>query len=289
MGKTRGSYPHPVLDASDDVDSIMEVFNFTFAPSVDDVDIRFQVRMTDPDIQRLLDAGKAQYSFRWKCSSTINSGDLKAIPGQVYVDSVAYSGGIDQEDIRGTVRLEFKIIATDDISQYSLQKQHADYVNARFDLLPGDVIADGGYIQFEPDKLYDPLSPPVGSCFRFVTDKKRTKGLSVRFNDNDHINVLFPEKGLQGFGLLKENPELQISLVVLPALMETINFIKENLAAPDGDDELSERKWFVAIKELVESIGSFDDSAFETAQKILNHRLDVFLTTPLATPDSEDS
>lgn len=288
MGKTRGSYPHPVLDASDDVDSIFEVINFTFAPNIDDVDIRFQVRMTDADIQHLLDAGKAQYSFRWKCSSTINSGDLKAIPGQVYSDSVAYSGGIDQQDIRGTVRLEFKIIATDDISQYSLQKQHVDYGYAHFGLLPGDVIADGGYIEFEPEKLYDPLSPPVGSCFRFVSEQKRTKGLSVRFTDNDHINVLFPEKGLQGFGLLKENPELQISLVVLPALMETISFIKENLAAPGEDDELWEKKWFVAIKDLVESVGSFEAPAFETAQKILNHRLDAFLTTPLATSDSED-
>jgi hypothetical protein len=275
MASTRGSYPHPVLDASDDVDSTIEVFNFTFAPSVDDVDIRFQVRMSDPDIQRLLDNKKARYSFRWKCSSTINSGDLKALPVQVHADSTAYSGGIDQEDIRGTVRLEFKIIATGDISHFSL--------------LPGDVIADGGYIDFEPDKLYDPLSPPVGSCFRFVTDQKRTKGLSIRFDDNDHVNVLFPEKVLQGFGLLKEIPELQISLVVLPALMQTISFIKDNLEAADEGEDLSERKWYVAIKDLVESVGSFEDPAFETAQKILSHRLDASLTIPLNTPDSEDS
>lgn len=289
MASTRGSYPHPVLDASDDVDSTIEVFNFTFAPSIDDVDIRFQVRMSDPDIQRLLDNKEARYSFRWKCSSTINSGDLKALPVQVHADSTAYRGGIDQEDIRGTVRLEFKIIATGEISQYSLRGQHADYGNAHFSLLPGDVIADGGYIEFEPDKLYDPLNPPVGSCFRFVTDQKRTKGLSIRFDDNDHVNVLFPEKVLQGFGLLKENPELQISLVVLPALMQTITFIKDNIEASEGDEDLSERKWYVAIKDLVESVGSFEDPSFETAQKILSHRLDASLTIPFNTPDSEDS
>jgi hypothetical protein len=59
--KTRGSYPHPVLDASDDVASFIEVFNPTVASSVEDVEIRFQVRMTDPDIQSLLDAGQARY------------------------------------------------------------------------------------------------------------------------------------------------------------------------------------------------------------------------------------
>lgn len=289
MARTRGSYPHPVLDASDDVDSSIQVFNFTFAPSVDDVEIRFQVRMTDPDIQHLLDTGAARYSFRWSCSSTISSGDLQASPTQKYADSTAYSGGIDQEDIRGTVRLEFKVITMSNIDQYILQRQHADYGNAHFSLMPGDVIADGGYIEFEADKLYDPMSPPVGSCFRFVTDPKRRKGLSIRFDDNDHVNVLFPEKVLQGFALLKENPELQISLVVLPALMQTIGFIKDNLDAGAEGEDLSEKKWYTAIKDLVEGAGSFEDPAFETAQKILGHRLDESLTIPLNDSESEEA
>jgi hypothetical protein len=38
--------------------------------------------------------------------------------------------------------------------------------------------------------------------------------LTVRFHD-EHVLVTFPEKLLTGFGLL--HPELQISLVVLPA------------------------------------------------------------------------
>ncbi|GAB3619914.1 hypothetical protein GCM10027417_11750 [Glutamicibacter endophyticus] len=289
MASIRGSYPHPVLDISDDVGSDFEVFNVTFAPSVDDVEISFQVRMTDPDIQRLLDSNHAQYSFRWKCSSTISSGTLQALPVQEYVDSTAYRGGIDQEDIRGTVRIEFKIIATSDISQYRLGRQHPDYCNTHFSLQTGDVLADAGFVEFEADKLYDPLSPPVGSCFRFVPNQQRTKGLSVRFDDNDQVVVVFPEKVMQGFALLKDTPELQISLVVLPALMQTINLIKNNLAAGDEGEDFSDRKWYATISDLVESVGSFEDSAFETAQKILGNQLDAALTVPLSNPDSEGS
>ena len=65
---TRGSYPHPVLDASDDVGASIEVFNVSVAPSVDDVEVRFQLRMTEPLIHKLLQEGAARYSFRWSCS-----------------------------------------------------------------------------------------------------------------------------------------------------------------------------------------------------------------------------
>jgi hypothetical protein len=132
-----------------------------------------------------------------------------------------------------------KIVATGPISQYSLENQHSDYGNASFNLLAGDVLADGGYFEFEPGKLYDPLNPPVGSCFLFVADSTHKKGLTVRFHDDDHVLVAFPEKILTGFGLLNNSPELQISLVVLPALMQTITFIKANLDAEsmgEGED-----------------------------------------------------
>jgi hypothetical protein len=284
--KTRGSYPHPVLDASDDVASTIEVFNPTYASGVNDVEIKFQVRMTDPGIQSLLDNGLARYSFRWTCSSTIASGELKAHPAQAYADSTGYLGWLDQEDIRGTVRLDVRIVATGPIDQYGLENQHSDYGNAHFSLLAGDILADGGYFEFEPGKLYDPLNPPVGSCFLFVSESTRKKGLTVTFHDDEHVLVTFPEKLLTGFGLLP--PELQISLVVLPALMETITFIKDNIHAGDDGEDLTGKHWYVSIKRLVEDIASFEDPAFDVAQKILAQPLEASLMKSFNAPDSED-
>lgn len=286
--KTRGSYPHPVLDSSEDVASLIEVFHPTIGSSVDDIEIRFQIRMTDPGIQSLLDEGRARYSFRWTCSSTISSKELNAKPERTYADSIGYIGWIDQQDVRGMVRLEIRIIAATHIGQYSLDTQHPDYGDATFDLLPGDILADGGYFEFEPGKLYDPLSPPVGSCFAFMVDDSVKKGIRVRFHDDEKVLVAFPRKIFAGFGLLKEHPQLQISLVVLPALMETITFIRDNLNAESEGEDLTDRHWYAAIKHLVEDVASFEDSAFETAQKILGQPLEVALMTTLNDPEPED-
>ena len=276
---TRGSYPHPVLDASDDVNAEIEVFNASFAPSVDDIEVRFQVRMTDPDIQKLLASGHARYSFRWSCSSTIATGELAAGVQQHYVDSTAYVGWIDQESVRDTVRVEVKIVAVEPIDPYHLKNQHPDYGDASFHLLPGDVLAEGGSLEFEAQKLYDPLNPPVGSCFEFVRDSTVKRGLKVRFDDDDHVRVAFPDSLFDGFGMLRNRQDLQISLVVLPALMETISYIKEHEAAGYQDEDLSSRKWYRAVTRLMGEARGTSESPLELAQDILGNPLDISLTT----------
>ncbi|MGM0930068.1 MAG: hypothetical protein ACQEXN_10195 [Actinomycetota bacterium] len=276
----RGSYPHPVLDSSDDVGSSFEVLNATISPSVDDVEIKFQVRLNDPDVQSLLDEGTARYSFRWTCSSTIATGELIASVQQQHVDGSTYIGWIDQQTIRGPVKVEIKIIAARAIAEYSLQSQHSDYGDASFSIMPGDVLGDAGYFEFEPEKRYDPLSPPVGSCFRFIADPKLKKGLNVKFFDDEYVLVAFPEKTLPGFAMLQERPDLQISLVVLPALMQTISFIRANMAAESEGEDLSGKTWYTAVNRLVEDAGSYEDHPFELAQKILGHPLDTSLMKP---------
>ena len=282
---TRGSYPHPVLDASDDVASSIEVFNVSVTPTVEDVELKFQIRMTDPDIRELLHSGRAKYSLRWKCSSTIDGGTLDDTARIQYADSIGFTAWIDQQRIRRTVRVDVAIVANEDIPEYRLSAQHPDYGGASFRLQAGDVIADGGYFEFEPDKLYDPLRPPVGSCFQFMANPKLKKGIEVRFHNDEYVLVEFPPETLLGFGSLAARPGLQISLVVLPALMQTITFIKENLA---GDDEdLSEYLWWRAVVDLVDGVGSFDDPAFSLAQKILANPLNanLFLSLDVSEDD----
>lgn len=272
---TRGSYPHPVLDGSDDVASSIEVFNVAVTPTVEDVELKFQIRMTDPDIQALIESGGAKYNLRWKCSSTIDGGPLDQPITVQFADSTGYTAWIDQQRIRRTVRVDVTVIATEEMEDYRLSAQHPDYAGASFHLQAGDIIADGGYFEFEPDKLYDPLQPPVGSCFRFIANPKLRKGIEVRFHDDEYVIVEFPPEALVGFGALRSQPGIQISLVVLPALMQAITFIKEN--ASENDEDLGDRLWYEAIRDLVEGVGSLDDPAFTLAQKILAHPLDASL------------
>lgn len=283
----RGSYPHPVLDASDDVDSDIEVFNVTVAPTVDDVELRFQIRMNDPDIQHRIETGEARYSFRWKCGATLASEEFQPQPVATHSDSKSFVAWIPQERIRRSVKVEIKVVALDHLSGYRLQHQHGDYDGASFDIFPGDVLADGGLVTFEADKLYDPLNPPVGSCFQFVEDKTLKRGIRIRWDNDEYVVVAFPETLLAGLAALASRPDLQISLVVLPALMETIGFIKENSRQPDAED-LSEKLWYQAITRLIEANGTLEDQTLDLAQQILNYPLDMSLTTPLSAEEDDE-
>jgi hypothetical protein len=284
---TRGSYPHPVLDSSDDIGSSIEVFNVTIAPTIDDVEIRFQIRMDDPDIQAKIDAKEIRYTFRWKCGSTIASEELEPQRVATHVDSTSYVAWISQEKIRRTVQVEIKLVAVEPIEGYRLQRQHQDYGNASFNIAAGDVLADGGDFTFEADKLYDPLNPPVGSCFKFVADRTLKRGVRIKWDSDDYVIVAFPEEVLPGLHALGSRQDLQVSLVVLPALMETIGFIKSNEAGSDPED-LSAKTWYTAIKNLVEFHGTMEQPSFELAQKILANPLDTFLSTPLFTDEDEE-
>src|SRR5262249_11255602 len=153
-----------------------------------------------------------------------------------------------------------------------------------FHILPGDVLAYAGPFEFEPQKRYDALDPPVGALFRFVDGGTKSREIKVRFDDDDHILVVFDSDLLAGLAALSTQIDLQISLVVLPALMQTITYINANA---DGGEDLSERNWYEPICNLVKNHGGFDQPAFNVAQRILGHPLDTSLRRPFEIEEDE--
>ena len=253
MATLRGSYPHPVLDDTDDVSTTFEVLNVSVVPTVEDVEVSFEVRMTDPDIGQLLKEGRAEYRFRWTCSATIDDDTLGQTRTTPLADSTRHQGWIDQHRIRGPVSVSVMIVATEELLEYRLAAQHVDYQGASFRLRPGDVIADAGFFEFEPD------------------DQVR-KGIRVRFYDDDRVLVRFAPQLYTDFASLGDRPELQISLVVLPSLIATISYIQSN-QGDDGED-LRDRRWVQVILGLMEQVGRIDDPPLDLAQGILSHQLD---------------
>jgi hypothetical protein len=286
MANTRGSYPHPVLGDADDVSSTFEIVNFTVTPAVDDIQIRFDLRMNDPDIQALLDSNRARYSYRWTCSSTITSRELNPRETARRADSTTFEGWIDQQDVRRDVRLEARIVATAEIADFDLANKHADYGSATFHLQIGDVLGYVGPFEFSTNKLFDPLSPPIGSLFRFVRAPNQHRRLKLDLtSDDDHILVLFPSELLDGFGALERSPHLQVGLVVFPALMQVITAISESEAS-DSED-LSDRQWFQPIRKILEQHGYPDEPAFDIAQGVLGNPFDTSLTSAFDTEETE--
>ena len=280
----RGSYPHPVVDSADDVSSDFEVTNPRIDSSQQDIEVTYDVRTDDPDLRRLLENGGAVHSLRWHCSSTISTGEMTPTEYQRTPTGFRLRAWLDQQQVKGRVDAHVRIIVAQELKNHRWIRQHADYGDANFDLLPGDVLADGGSFSFDAEKMYDPLNPPVGSCFRFVR-RPRHKGIKVAFEGNETVDVLIPEKTFDKFQLFSLRPDLQISLVVLPALMETLNFIKSN--KENEEEPLGDKVWYVEIDKLVEARGGWQQSVFELAQKILENPIDMAIRTGLVSEEEE--
>jgi hypothetical protein len=268
----RGSYPHPVIDSADDVASDFEVINILVDPSQQDIEISYDIRTNDPDLLGLLDSGKASHSLRWRCSSTISTGEMKPVEYQRSSNGFRMKAWLDQQLVKGSVAAEVRIIVKEDMCGHQWSNQHAQYGDASFDLQPGDVLADAGYFEFDAEKKYDPLDPPLGSCFSFVRSASLHKGIKVAFDGDETVAVQIPAKTFDAFKLFAHRPDLQIALVVLPALMETLSFINSS-----DDEPLDDKAWYVAINSLVDESGGWDQKLIELAQKILEKPIDNVL------------
>ena len=279
----RGSYPHPVIDTSDDVDSDFEVLNVLVDPSQQDIEITYEIRTDDPDIVRLLDSGVAMHSLRWRCSSTISADDMRPEVTHRTPTGFKLKAWLDQQLVKGDVIADARIILVDDLNDHFWEKQHAEYGNARFDLLQGDILAEAGTFNFSADKLFDPLDPPIGSCFRFVRSTSRHKRILVTYDSDDTVDVQIPAKTFDDFKLFGNRPDLQIALVVLPALMDTLRFIKENR----DEEPLDDKAWFNAIEHLVEDRGGWDQNLLVLAQRILESPIDTAIRTGIVTEEED--
>lgn len=280
---TRGSYPHPVIDTSDDVDSNFEVLNVLVDPSQQDIEITYEIRTDDPDLIRLLDSGVAMHSLRWRCSSTISAGDMKPEVTHRTPTGFKLKAWLDQQLVKGDVVADARVILTNDMNGHCWDKQNAEYGGAQFDLLQGDILAEAGTFNFSADKMFDPLDPPIGSCFSFVRSTSRHKRILVTYDSDDTVNVQIPAKTFDDFKLFGHRPDLQIALVVLPALMDTLRFIKENR----DEEPLDDKAWFIAIEQLVEDRGGWEQNILEIAQKILESPIDTAIRTGIVTEEED--
>ncbi|AKF27181.1 hypothetical protein YH66_06230 [[Brevibacterium] flavum] len=283
MATIVGSYPHPVLGNQDDVSSNFQLQNAQFKPDVDDIEISFRVASDDPDLTRMLKSGEAELMARWDCPVTMSNGYLELDVVRQHADGTSFKGWLDQREVREDVRIDIFVVASKTISEFSWQNQHEDYAQDKFEIRKGDLLANGGFFTIKVGKLYDPMDPPVGSCFRITVDPIQKREIKVNFDDDEQVVILMSKEMASGFQELSFRPDLQISLVILPALMETISFIQKN-QSDDSEEDLSDKTWFQTVSSLLRSIDS-ETSPIAIAQQLLGDVVTKVLTVSLFTEE----
>lgn len=286
MAKSSGSFPHPVLGHADDVASTFDIVNVYVTPAVEDIEVKFRYKTDDPDLTRLLNRGEAELIAWWTCPVTMTSRRLELSVQQIHADGQTYVGWIDQREVRDNVDVDVSVIATTRMPAFSWANQHVDYGFATFDIRKGDILAEGGSFRFSANKLYDPMQPPLGSCFRITPDSTVKKGMKLDFSDDEQVIVRMSEDMIAGLQSIGHRPDLQISLVVLPALMQTITFIQKNESDP-ADEDLSNTPWYLTVRDLMRVSNRDSEAALDIAQEILQHPTTKVLTDPLFTDEEE--
>lgn len=282
MASAPGSFPHPVLGNQDDVGSYFAISEPDMTPGVDEIEIGFRLSNDDPDLKQLLQSGSASLKARWSCSATLGSGYLHLDEVKQHVNGKTFIGMLDQREVRGDVRIEIFVVASQPLEGFSWRNQHEDYGDATFSIEKGDLLADGQFFDIRVGKLYDPLEPPLNSCFNFIRRQGGGRTLEINFNDPERVNVFIPTHIFDYVSKFSGYSEHQRLLVVLPALMETINFIRRNKS-----DDIASFGWYDSVsKKMAEHKGV--EFSFELAQKILENPYFSAAKNPVFNEDDED-
>lgn len=250
MNTQNQSFPHPVLGNGDDVSSSISISNISIGPTSLDTSIRFRVTTDDQQLIDFVNSGDIEPVFFWHCRSTLTSEIEKLHPVKKRQDGWQFEVLLDQEKIRGEVDVSVEMIATKELVDFQWTNQHPDYGSSTFQIRPGDYIALAGSFKFKAAKLFDAMNPPLSSFFDIIGDPQLTDPLEVDFDDDEQIRVRIStyvkEKMLHpGMGA-----SLKISLVVLPALIETLGFIERQSLTEDGED-LTCRSWYQNLQNLL--------------------------------------
>jgi hypothetical protein len=257
---SRGSYPHPVLDNSDDITGDFRITRAIVTPTSEAVGLQFDVRIDNAEVQSLFDAGALSLRARWKCSATFASDALELAMQQTPVRTLECTAELDHEDLDGRVDVSVVLVAAKRLG-WSLRSQHEDYGTLCFDVPRGGIVANAGTFSFDARKSYDPMRPPLESCFRFVRKADKSKFIDIDSSLEERVDVFIPQGDYERFADQGGSPEVQLAAVVLPALVQAL--IDVQTEEPDTGG------WKAALRSLCAKHGVEGRPPLIQAQAIL--------------------
>lgn len=270
MALQNGSFPHPVAGNGDDVDSNLALTNILVSPSVEDVQFDFRLITDDAQLIELVESGELSVVVFWHCRATLSSGILEPSQVRRLVDGWKFHCQLDQNLIRDHVEITVEIVAPNDIQDFKWEKQHEDYGDGTFSIKRADYLGIVDSFYFDAAKLYDPMTPPLGSIFQLIEDPELKVPMQVDFNGESQVRIRLSTNVATGFRELGYYSSLKLSLIVLPALMETLSFVARMEAAPDGED-LTNKDWYHQLKRLLAYHKADLTLPLEAAQKLLGN------------------
>jgi len=234
-------YPWPVLGDGDAISG-------TYSPIVevnlgpDTIVIRGNFNLDNKTIQNLIDSKQAKYVLQITCIAT----HFRRC--HLFTDS-QFEVSVPAVDLRGVVSLGYFAVATKDIPNYANNVAHSDYEGAIVNLVPGDILADGGLEKFDAKKRYAGTRN-ISDFLEVVRDPHLSGPMTVEPNQ-DKIIVRLPSIDYDKLAIFagskteKLNSIIQ-SGVAFPAILIAMQYAFED---PEYHQQFM---WFSVLKERAE-------------------------------------
>lgn len=229
------SFPHPVLGISDDISGAINV-NSTIHYNRDKTLISVSWTLDCLSLNKLITNKQASFCVEIDCADTI----FREIHTSFESTQEIL---INTSDIRNMVHLNFYIVASKDIPDYSIKEFNSDYLGYTFSIQKGDALAIGGKSSFPAEKSWEALKS-VSSFMDIGSYPEETGPVLYNF-DKQKIKILLSEEDFGNYGRVWKTDNLSAifhSSLVLPALIRALIILLSN---PETDQD---KKWFQVLK-----------------------------------------
>lgn len=176
------SFPYPVLGIGDDVEPRPSIIRADISKTARTFKFDVDLDMQNHDIALHIKKGNAKYACEVDCSGTL-------FRKCYFSDKPHFHLELNRTALAGRVTFQLSVVVIKPIMSYFNSNFHEDYLDFRFDLEPGDLLAFIGEFYYDADIKYDKLRS-VGS-FMQITEGKMEK--MPKFDlGGDKINIKLP-------------------------------------------------------------------------------------------------
>lgn len=263
--------PHPLLTPlADDVKP--NIFELSCPPgsvAADDISwkIAAQIHHQCPALQSFVERGLAKYGVHVECPRTFYRQWFPQESAEIKLS-------LPVTAVRGRVELLAFCVAAQDIEDYRLPGQHADYNDSSFEIRAGDYLAIARHVEFDAFLDLDPIRK-ISSILDVRKSSERTTGPAEIFLQEQRIEVWLSQDDFRSYVELRTDPSVRGLLansVVFPAVLQAINYLA-GLSGEALDEAKADQRWCRSLAARLENGGVYmkdgPEKIYLAAQQIL--------------------
>lgn len=264
-------FPYPVITYyyNDYSNSIFDC-EMQVSRNINTLEFLFNITNTDNVLCSMLSSGDVEYVIHFECPQTSYRNIIKS-------DNSIIINSILENKLQGKLYICVLIVAKKDIRGYSNDNFNLDYNGFSFDFKRGSIMGVSKEFEVPVIKNVEEFEK-VPSIFVIAKDMSSdTSGMKIELGENK-IKIFLNESDFSMYNLYSKSPEysnIVNCILILPALVYTFNYIKNELDC--SEDDLASYRWYQVIEHALEKKGLELNKellhrmeSYELAQKILD-------------------